>query len=185
MVISVFKKILFSPNNGWNMLKEATLPSKHIVFQLLLPIVLIASLITFGGTFSLPESNIDLAFQYLGFTFFKWFSTVLISTWAINKLVGGFKGKKNFSNSLFIIVVSTLFPIFFLSLSHIFPQLSKPLLLLSLIGLIYYLFGFIALAQIPNERFVGFLLISSLIFAVNLLFMQLFWGAVFNIPFSL
>ena len=185
MVVSVFIQVLFSPKTGWKILKEVSVPSKQILFQLLSPIILFSSLLIFVGTFTSTESNINLAFKYFGFSFLKWITTIILSTWAINKLVGGFKGKKNFSNSFFIVVLSTLLPILFVSLSYVLPLLGNPLLFFSLIGFLYYLLGFRILSEIPNERFVGFLLILSLVFVVNLLIMQLFWSVVFSIPFSL
>jgi hypothetical protein len=185
MFFRTLKILIISPREGWIKLRELKISLNQAYFNILLPLVLFASGITFVGTALIEEVSIEVALKYFGYTFLKWILSIIISSWAINKLIGGFKGVKDFNTTLIVVTISSSLLVIFSSLSHLFPLLKMVFIGLSFIGLIYYYFGLVELSGIVKERIVGFLLISLLVFAVNIFVFEIFLGLIFNIPINL
>jgi hypothetical protein len=185
MIYKLLKKLIVSPREGWNELRDLETSLNQTYFSVLLPLVFFASTITFIGTALSNEVSIEIALNYFGFTFLKWISSIILSSWAISKLVGGFKGVRDYNTILILVTVSSSLLVIFTSLSHLFPAIRMVFSGLSFIGLIYYYFGLVELSGIIKERIIGFLLISLLVFAINVFVFEFFWGLIFNIPIYL
>ncbi|PKP35040.1 MAG: hypothetical protein CVT98_10415 [Bacteroidetes bacterium HGW-Bacteroidetes-15] len=185
MLTKLITTIFISPDKGWVNLRSAEFSVSQILLSFLFPLIFLASVITFIGILLIEGESAELASRYFGFTFLKWISSITISAWAINSLVGGFKGKKDFQRILFLVIFSSAFFVIFKSLVHLFPFARIVLLGFSFVGLIYFYFGLVELSGISKERITGFLLISLLVFSLNVFVLEIFWGLIFNIPIQL
>lgn len=184
MLGKLIKTIFVSPKQGFNIIKTSDIGYLSILLLILSFVIIVASIVFFA-VINTQNQEFDLALRYFFFTNLKWLSSLLISTWAINNLIGGFKGGKNFKQRLILVFISASFFMILSSLGYIFPEKRSILLGFSFIGLIYYFFGLSELTSIVKERITGFLLISLLVFILIVFLFQIFWGLIFNLPIQL
>jgi hypothetical protein len=185
MKTNLLLKIFFTPWNGWEEAKDIKIPFSFILLNLLLPIILAASIISFMGNILHESGNQNLALKYFAFSFIKWFLTIILSSWTINKLIGGFKGQKDLNSLFLVVTVSASLVVTLLSFAYLVPNLKTTLTFLSLYGLVNFYFGIVFLITLPKERIVGFLLISLLIFALNIFVFEIILAFVLNFPIHL
>jgi hypothetical protein len=185
MKTNLLTKIFLMPWIGWEEVKDTKISYTYCLSNILLPVVFAASLITYLGTILHESGDQQLALKYFAFSFGKWSLTIVISSWAINKLIGGFKGKKDLNSSFLVITVSSSIVVILTSLTHLIPSFKSFLIALSALGLLHYYFGIALLLTVPKERIVGFLLISLLIFALNIFVFEIILALVLNFPIHL
>jgi hypothetical protein len=178
-------RLIFFPIPEMERLKVKSLPFKDTFFHLHLPIVFIATALVFLSVIQSEEEISSIVYRYAGYTMAKWLFSVILTSWAVNRLVPAFKGETDIRNIYTLMVFSTSFMVLSLSVSFILPQQKALVSLLGLFGLYYYYQGLKIFTGIPHERTVGFLLISLLIFAMVTILFEFFLGMVFGIPIHL
>jgi hypothetical protein len=185
MMISLIKSILISPKKGWENLNKINPISLSIGLNLVVNLALIAGLLSFMGIIFSKDGSFVLAIKYFGYVSLKWLLSIFIASWAIGKLTKGFKGETTFLHMLLVIAISSSFLVIAISLTHIFPAAKMILNFLSSVGLIYYYYAILHLTGITHERIPGFLLISLLVYAIIVFFIEMMLVVFFNMPIHL
>ena len=185
MEFTIIKQILRSPKSGWQILPDAINNRKLIGFNILITAAILAGIISFIGIYLNTEGSFLLASRYFGYIMAKWVIGIYIASWALSKLIKGSKGHLSFWLTLAILAICSSFLMLFISISHIVSFVKIPMYLLSIIGLVYYYFALEKLAGLRKEQLPGFLIISLLVVAIILFFIELLLAVFFNIPFNL
>ncbi len=185
MLINLIKSILTSPRDGWEKLDKIESISATIGFNLLVNLALIAGIISFVGISISNGGSFVLAVKYFGYISLKWLFSILFGSWAIAKLVRGFKGMISMPKTLIILTICSSILVISISLGHIFPVAKVLFYLLGSIGVVYYYFALNRLSGLSRERVPGFLLISLLVFALIVFIVEMILVVVFNIPVHL
>jgi hypothetical protein len=184
-MIFTYLNILYRPKIGWEEVKRK--PPKPIPFLLMfvLPITLIVSIIKLISILFISQATINEAFRHGAFTLITILLVITITAWAVNKISGAFKGKKNFNLAYLLVSISACIYLMISSLR--FFTLSNKLIFhtLGIYGLIVFIMGIKPLFALPNERIAGFSLISLLVFSINLFILEILFGMIFNLPFHL
>ncbi|MDY0201455.1 MAG: hypothetical protein WC951_09690 [Bacteroidales bacterium] len=185
MEFTVIKQILKSPKSGWQILPDAISNRKLIGLNILITVAILAGSLSFIGVYLNTGGSFLLAIQYFAYIILKWTASIYFASWALSKLIKGSKGHLSFWLTLAVLAICTSFLMVFTSISHIVSFVKIPMYLLSILGLVYYYFALEKLAGLNKEQLPGFLIISLLVVAIILFFIELLLAIFFNIPFNL
>lgn len=180
----MYLTILLSPNKGWKKVKNRPLEVKSTVLYFILPLILITTIITFVAT-KYYQGDESLAMRNASYFALKWFLSILLSGWAINKLISAFKGNREIRRTLVLVAFPSSFLLLFSSIALFFPNVNHLMALGVVIGLIYFFIGVKILVVIPKERVAGFFVTSLLLFFIITSFFEVLFAIIFELPIQI
>lgn len=185
MILNLVKSILISPREGWNNVSRLGQKSIPIGLYMLFCLVLLAGILSIIGVNTNENGSTILATRYFGYISLKWIVCIPLTSWTLTRLVKAYKGSLSFREILLIVTFCSSFLVIASSLSYIFPTAKIVFQALSAIGIVYYYFALTKISGLPPQRTPGFLLISILVYAVIIFFVDLTLIIAFSIPINL
>ncbi|MFP4556711.1 MAG: YIP1 family protein [Bacteroidales bacterium] len=180
----MYLTLLLSPRRGWRKVKNNPLEVKRIILTFILPAILMATIFTFIAT-NYSQSDTNLAIRNASYFALKWLLSILLSGWAINKLIGAFKGKREIRHTFLLVAFPSAFLLLFSSIALFFPGINHLMAVGAAIGVIYFYIGVNTLVIIPKERVVGFFVTSLLLFFIITSFFEVVFAIIFELPIKI
>jgi hypothetical protein len=175
--------IVISPSTGWLIIKGLEFRALLIFLQLVAPVVLFTGFIY---SFSLmvkstfwPQILLQLIFILFWST-----STIYLTSFILNRLSKTLKGQFVFNQTL--LVSSLSFSIFFIlwSFTALSTRLAIPLKVLSVYSLVVFYRGASVILCIPNDKLVGFTMLTAIILILCFTITGVLLSAIFQQPIS-
>ena len=159
------KLVIINPKSAWEEIKSEPRPTKDLVLNYMLPLVLIPTIASFIG-YGLISSNtyfrsssISWGLNQAILAFIGAFLGVLISAWCIHKLAPSFGTQTSIGKATSLVVYAYT-PTWLAGIFYLVPTLS----ILGLVAAIYSLYllylGFKPITNVPEEKKTNFFVIS-------------------------
>ena len=176
---SVLKLINISkdPRKEWNSIAQENKNPTDIYINFIIPLILISCLFKLAGRLiSLDFSILNAFLTCIAFIVIT-SGIIYLSSLIINELLPKFKSDKNFNIIFSLIAYSSGPAIIINGISSLHPDMSF-INILSLYSVVIFWIGTIKLLSVPKEQTVGFalvslILISAIIFIINLIIMPI------------
>ena len=180
------KKILMNPKEEWVVISQETTTVTQLFTGYLLILALIPAIaqfvrwgflgysVPFGGHIS---GSIELGIRYAIMGYISSILVVFISAFVIDLLATSFGSQKNFTKAMQLVVFSYT-PMFIAGIFQMIPGLS----ILGIVGLygLYLLYiGLTPMMQTPEDKIVGYFVVSLLVIIVTYFLLALILSALF------
>ena len=162
------KNMIVTPKTEWNAVAAEEPNIQQILLGYVLPLALIptiAVIIGWGlvGTFGFRSFNYGIALGLV--QLINAFLSVLIAGFVIDALAGSFGSTKNMGRAIQLVAYS-LTPVWIFGILNIFPAIGWLSGLLGLYGLYLMYLGLTPLMKTPEDKKVGYLVVSIIILIV-------------------
>jgi hypothetical protein len=162
------KNIIISPKTEWDVVAGEEPNVQQIMISYVLPLALIpaiAIIIGWGliGTWGFKSFNYGIAMGLV--QLLNAFISVLLAAFVIDALAPSFGSTKNFGRAIQLVAFS-MTPIWIFGILNIFPAIGWLGGLLGLYGLYLMYLGLAPLMKTPDDKKVGYLVVSIIILIV-------------------
>jgi hypothetical protein len=174
------KNIIISPKTEWEAISNEEPNTQQILFSYVLPLALILTIATVIGWG---------LFGVLGFSSFSYgiamglvqlinaFVSVLVAAFVIDALASSFGSQKNFGKAVQLVAYS-MTPIWVFGILNIIPSIGWLGSLLGLYGLYLLYLGISPLMATPEDKRVGYLIVSIIVLIVVYFVIAAILGAI-------
>lgn len=162
------KNIIITPKTEWDAVAGEEPNTQQIIISYVLPLALIPTLAVILGwgligvwgfksfTYGIAMGLVQLINAFL---------TVLLASFIIDALAPSFGSTKNFGRALQLVAYS-MTPVWVFGILNIFPAIGWLGSLLGLYGLFLMYLGLAPLMQTPEDKKIGYLIVSIIILVV-------------------
>ena len=172
------KAIITHPTETWNKISTEPHDQNEMIINYLVPIVALGAITNFIGIASLSEYSVYQGFMLAITYFISMIAGIYVSAVVISELEPGFNIEKHFGGTLKLIIYSSTPALVSSVVANLHPGLS----FVGLFGLYsLYLFwvGLPRIMDVPEDKKVGFVLITALIllaitFVINFMLQSIF-----------
>lgn len=183
-MIQYLLNIVISPRKGWESLRGIEVPTRRILFQIVVPVLFVSGLMFLFSTLATHKVEWQQAILQFFVIVLSGVVTVFATAYLLNKLSKPFKGVTVFSKTF--LVTSLAFSVFFFiwSIPALAPTLALPFRILSIYSLILFYRGAEVILSIRFEKLTGFTMLAALLFALTISVTGIFLSAIFQQPIS-
>jgi len=187
-IVARVKSIILDPREEWLKIKEESLPVSQLFLSYAVLLAAIPAIAQFIGLGLIGRSapwrgwyrfGIGTAFLYSVFLYVGSLATAYILGLVINALAPSFGSKQNQENAMKLAVFS-MTPGWIAGVLHLIPYLGPLAILGSLYGLYILYLGFSAsLMDTPQDKIIGYLIVSILVGIVLMAVVSMILGGIF------
>jgi len=181
------KNIMLSPKTEWEAVANEEPNVQQILISYVLPLALIpavAILIGWGviGTLGFTSFKYGIALALI--QFIQAFLAVFLTAFVIDALAPSFGSQKNFGKAVQLVAYS-MTPIWVAGILNIIPAIGWLGSLIGLYGLYLLYLGIVPMMQTPEDKRVGYLIVSIIILIVVYFVIAAILTAIFFAVFGL
>ncbi len=181
------KNIILKPDDEWNAIANEEPNIQQILLGYVLPLALIptiAIIIGWGvvGTFGFTSFTYGIAMGLV--QLINAFLSVLIAAFVIDALAGSFGSQKNMGRAVQLVAYS-MTPVWLAGILNIFPAIGWLGGLIGLYGLFLMYKGLAPMMKTPDDKKIGYLIVSIIILIVVYFVIAAILTAIFLAVFGL
>jgi hypothetical protein len=172
------KLIITSPSAEWDKIANESNDQNEIIIHYAVPLIALGAITTFIGKAAIPEVSVYGGFMMAITYLISMVAGLYISAIIISELAPAFDVDKNFGVTLKLIVYSSTAALASAVIASLHPGLSF-IGLFGLYSLYLFWIGMPKLLNVPEDKQVGFVLVSALIilaitFVLNFILQSIF-----------
>lgn len=178
------KEIIINPDNEWIKIKNEVSESSNINSQILILFSFMMALGALIGSIVFNVNNLGSGLNFLSIfvcinAFLLSYAGTYLSAYVFNELMNNYAKEKDFDKSL-AVVINALIPYYIFSiLAYIIPQLGIFFTILGLFSIYLLWLGIKNLTDVPQEKRIGFLVLSSMIGVLIFFLLRFFLGSIY------
>lgn len=179
-IIERAKNIIVKPKEEWEVIDQEQTPVSQLVTSYLIPLALIPTIASFvryaflGYGFMGPL--MDWGIKYAVITFIANVGGAFISAFVIDALATSFGSTRDFRKSMQLVVYSFT-PFFLAGIFQLIPHLGF-LAIVGLYGLYLLYLGFKPMMKTPEDKVIGYFVVSLLVIIVVYFILTAIFGAI-------
>ena len=172
------KLIITSPTNEWDKIVTEKGDQQEVIVNYAVPLVALGAITTFIGKAALPHFSVYEGFMLAITYFLGMIAGLYVSAVVVSELAPGFDIKKDFNQTLKLIVYSSTAALAAAVIASLHPGLSF-IGLFGLYSLYLFWIGLPKIFTVQEDERVGFVLIAALIilaitFVINFILQSIF-----------
>lgn len=175
------KNIIAKPVDEWQIIKTETDDKKEVILNYALPLMVLIAIASLVGS---SITKLSLGFSFLSvlvtaiIVFVVQLLVMVLSAYIINELAPSFGSKKNINAAFKLVIYSSTASYVASILSGLIPMLSVLFAIFGLYSIYLFWTGLTPMMETPENKKVGYIIVSFLIIIAITLILGAFFGAI-------